>query len=233
MTEKLDAPFIVWNADKTEGFVTTDRQLAYEVRKSSDTNCFDFNGRRSDAGIAFCEAWGEGDCTMEPLITPEDLQAKCDELLAKQPLKGNFRDPEWQVARAHEELDRLSIPKGDSDSMYTILGRFRMAFELIAGMQLHVPVTHMCPQASFKWVKPSVLLPCTNPAALVAPSWDDKHLNWAVSRWNAEVKDRPLNNIHRRSLDDAWRQVITQLGGDADALVGPAHDALVDSQGEV
>lgn len=227
MTEKLDQPFIVWNADKTEGFVTTDRQLAYEVRKSSDTNCFDFEGRRSDVGIAFCDAWGDGDCTMEPLITPEDLRAKCDELLAKQPLKGNYHSPEWQVARAHEELDRLAIPKGDNDSMYTILGRFRMAFEMIAGMQLHVPVTHMSPQASFKWVKPTVLLPCTNPGQNLVLPMADK-LTWAVGRWNAEVKDRPLNNIHRRSLDDVWRQVIRQMGGDPDTLVGPSHDALID-----
>lgn len=59
--------FVVWNADKTEGFITEDRQLAYEVRKSSETNCFDRSGRRSDVGIAFCDAWGDQDCTMEPI----------------------------------------------------------------------------------------------------------------------------------------------------------------------
>ena len=57
--------WIVWNGDKTEGFVTTDHQLAYEVRKSAESNCFDENGRRSIVGQAFCEAWGEDDCTME------------------------------------------------------------------------------------------------------------------------------------------------------------------------
>lgn len=52
-------------------------------------------------------------------------------------------------------------------------------------------------------------------------------VDWAVSRWVAEVKDRPLNNIHRRTLDDTWRQVIRQCGGDAEALLGPTHDAML------
>jgi hypothetical protein len=52
-------------------------------------------------------------------------------------------------------------------------------------------------------------------------------LTWAVGRWNAEVRNRPLINVHRRSLDDAWRQVIRFAGGDPDLLVGPAHDDLV------
>ncbi|MER8967687.1 hypothetical protein NKI25_18530 [Mesorhizobium sp. M0808] len=50
---------------------------------------------------------------------------------------------------------------------------------------------------------------------------------WAVGRWNAEVKDRPLVNVHRRSLDDSWRQVIRHFGGNAKELCGPAHDELV------
>ncbi|MGO8242976.1 hypothetical protein [Rhizobium johnstonii] len=51
-------------------------------------------------------------------------------------------------------------------------------------------------------------------------------LEWAVSKWNDEVKNRPLVNVHRRSLDDAWRQVIRWAGGDPVALVGPSHDDL-------
>jgi hypothetical protein len=50
---------------------------------------------------------------------------------------------------------------------------------------------------------------------------------WAVERWNAEVKNRPLINVHRRSLDDVWRQVIRHCGGDPDVLIGPNHDALL------
>lgn len=52
-------------------------------------------------------------------------------------------------------------------------------------------------------------------------------LDWAVQRWNDEVRNRPLVNIHRRSLDNTWRQVITYLGGDAEKLIGPSHDDLL------
>lgn len=57
-------------------------------------------------------------------------------------------------------------------------------------------------------------------------------LQWAIGRWNAEVKDRPLVNIHRRTLDDTWRQVIRHCGGDPDALVGPNHSALLAAKGD-
>jgi hypothetical protein len=52
-------------------------------------------------------------------------------------------------------------------------------------------------------------------------------LEWAVSKWNDEVKNRPLQNVHRRSLDDTWRQVIRWAGGDPVALLGPSHDDLL------
>jgi len=52
-------------------------------------------------------------------------------------------------------------------------------------------------------------------------------LAWAVAQWNNCVKNRPLVNIHRRSFDDTWRQVIRYFGGDPDELVGPSHDALL------
>lgn len=52
-------------------------------------------------------------------------------------------------------------------------------------------------------------------------------LKWAVERWNAEVKNRPLQNVHRRALDTTWRQVIRFAGGDDVALVGAPHDELV------
>jgi hypothetical protein len=55
-----------------------------------------------------------------------------------------------------------------------------------------------------------------------------KIIEWAVSRWYAEVKNRPLQNIHRRSLDDTWRQVIRHFGGDDVGLCGPNHDDLLD-----
>jgi hypothetical protein len=53
-------------------------------------------------------------------------------------------------------------------------------------------------------------------------------LMWALSRWYAEVAQRPLRNVHRRSLDDTWRQVIRYFGGaKALALICAPHDELL------
>ena len=72
-----------------------------------------------------------------------------------------------------------------------------------------------------------------SPAEQPKPAVPDELLAWAVSRWESEVRHRPLVNKNRRSLDDTWRQVIRFAGGDPDALLGPAHDALLAAlQGE-
>lgn len=63
--------YIVWNENKTEGFLTKDKQLAYEVRKSSDTNCYDENGNFSVAGAGFCKKYAEENCTIKEY--PESL----------------------------------------------------------------------------------------------------------------------------------------------------------------
>lgn len=55
-------------------------------------------------------------------------------------------------------------------------------------------------------------------------------LAWAVNSWMLEVKNRPLINVHRRTLDDTWRQVIRYFGGNPDSLIGPSHDALMDAE---
>lgn len=52
-------------------------------------------------------------------------------------------------------------------------------------------------------------------------------LEWAVDSWYREVSNRPLGNVHRRTLDDTWRQVIKKLGGDHIDLCGPTHDQLL------
>lgn len=52
-------------------------------------------------------------------------------------------------------------------------------------------------------------------------------VDWAIERWRAEVANRPLTNIHRRTLDTTWRQVIRHFGGDPELLVGPSHDDLL------
>lgn len=59
---------------------------------------------------------------------------------------------------------------------------------------------------------------------------ENSMLLWARDRWMAEVGDRPLCNVHRRDLDDTWRQVVSYLGGNPDLLLGPAHDELVELQ---
>lgn len=58
-------------------------------------------------------------------------------------------------------------------------------------------------------------------------------LDWAVERWHSEVSQRPMHNVHRRSLDDTWRQIIRRLGGDTGLLCGPAHDDLLTYSEEV
>lgn len=50
---------------------------------------------------------------------------------------------------------------------------------------------------------------------------------WAVQRWKDEVSLRPLVNVHRRTLDDTWRQVIRYFGGDPDDIIGRSHDELL------
>lgn len=57
--------YIVWNEAKTEGFITTDKQLAYEVRKSAETNCYDKDGNFSIVAKQFCERWVDDSCTIE------------------------------------------------------------------------------------------------------------------------------------------------------------------------
>jgi hypothetical protein len=56
-------------------------------------------------------------------------------------------------------------------------------------------------------------------------------LAWAVGEWNAQVKNRPLQNVHRRALDTVWRQVIRWAGGDPYELVGSPHAVLAEADG--
>jgi len=52
-------------------------------------------------------------------------------------------------------------------------------------------------------------------------------LKFVIDRWNAEVKDRPLRNRHRRSMDDTYRQIVKFCGANPDALLGKSHDTLL------
>jgi hypothetical protein len=51
-------------------------------------------------------------------------------------------------------------------------------------------------------------------------------IDWVCERWHAEVANRPMVNVHRRSLDDTWRQILRHLGVDDRARLGPTHDEL-------
>lgn len=54
--------FIVWNQNKTIGFITSDPSLAYEARKGSDSNCYDENGNKCNTAIGFCEDTLDDNC---------------------------------------------------------------------------------------------------------------------------------------------------------------------------
>jgi len=57
--------YIVWNENKTEGYVTPFAEVAYEVRKSADSNCYDRNGNCAKLGQAFCNIYLEDDCSIQ------------------------------------------------------------------------------------------------------------------------------------------------------------------------
>lgn len=57
--------FIVWNADKTKGVVVDEEQLAYEIRKGNDSNCYDQHGYAFRTGQKFCDEFAEHNCTIQ------------------------------------------------------------------------------------------------------------------------------------------------------------------------
>ncbi len=77
------------------------------------------------------------------------------------------------------------------------------------------------------WEEAKLRLWIVSEAVSCAPAPCSALLAWAVERWNAEVKNRPLVNINRRPLDDTWRQVIRYAVGNDRELVGPTHDELL------
>ena len=70
--------YIVWNEARTEGYVTFDKQVAYEARKGAESNCFDSNGTQMHLAQAFCEVTGIQNCTVQKIeiasvFDPEDF----------------------------------------------------------------------------------------------------------------------------------------------------------------
>ena len=76
--------YIVWNADKSEGFATTDKGVAYEARKGAESNCFTGDGDQSKLAQAFCEIWShEEDCTMVECGKNRAGELRSDEVTAR------------------------------------------------------------------------------------------------------------------------------------------------------
>ncbi|TIU88842.1 MAG: hypothetical protein E5W06_00305 [Mesorhizobium sp.] len=66
------ARHIVWREDKNEGFVTLDKQLAYEARKGADSNCYYPDGTLSHLAVSFCLLTADEICTTEVAPTYAD-----------------------------------------------------------------------------------------------------------------------------------------------------------------
>lgn len=61
--------YIVWNTERTEGYVTFDKQVAYEARKGAESNCFDVNGTQMLLAQEFCKLYScDKDCTSEIIV---------------------------------------------------------------------------------------------------------------------------------------------------------------------
>jgi len=126
------AYWMVLNNAKTEGFITTDQQLAYEVRKGADSNCFSEEGRRCNAAVEFCERWSHHqDCTKTQVLavddealavlnemrdrtrrgieqTAKEVQRQCAQL----EVKVDRNTPAQQLAREQRIKDQLEYLKG-------------------------------------------------------------------------------------------------------------------------
>ena len=89
--------YIVWNADKTEGYATTDAQVAYEARKGADSNCFTEDGVQMKLAQAFCDLTGEEDCTVQMI---EQLPADTPDWFEKA----------WAKIRLNAELPVAAAP---------------------------------------------------------------------------------------------------------------------------
>ncbi|BDD79689.1 hypothetical protein [Burkholderia phage FLC9] len=75
--------YTVWNATRSEGFVTHDKQLAYETRKCATTNLSDEMGNPSSVAREFCERWGDDTLVIETREVSARLTKLSDEGLEK------------------------------------------------------------------------------------------------------------------------------------------------------
>lgn len=136
------------------------------------------------------------------------------------------------------DLDLVAVPWTDNASDMETL---TVAIEYRTGLKRQGPpsdkphgrraVSLLFPEFEDpRWVDLSVLPRVAAPSTDTLDTHQQQGLAWAIHRWMSEVNDRPLVNIHRRSLDDAWRQVVVYFGGDPMQLLGPDHDSLLAAQ---
>lgn len=59
-------------------------------------------------------------------------------------------------------------------------------------------------------------------AQLAVDVYKSNLAQWIIERWDAEVKNRPIENIHRRTLDGTWRQIYRHVT-DGNELPRPKH----------
>jgi hypothetical protein len=109
--------FIVWNEDKTEGFVTIDKGLSYEVRKSASTNCVTANGTPSPVGVAFCKQWWMDNCTVEEIETEDHIasheeakELKDRRVTERRAAANGYAEDELNLGEDEEELDEDDTP---------------------------------------------------------------------------------------------------------------------------
>lgn len=118
------------------------------------------------------------------------------------------------------------MSKTDQPATVAVDRGVRPVAEVCAGsLRWHIPMPDHVPKAAWlsgvHYLYDQAALDAERERVLIALR------EWAVSRWRAEVAQRPLENKHRRSLDDCWRQVMRYAGIDPDEVVGPSHDALL------
>jgi hypothetical protein len=121
-------------------------------------------------------------------------------------------DAQWKCSRLWSMEEAQDVAEG--------------LLSVIAEMESAEPVGHVYTIAGVQHV--TMTEPVEDGPLFAQPKSEPDAVAWAISRWIAEVANRPLKNVHRRSLDDTWRQVIRHFGGD-DTKILPLkrHDDLV------
>ena len=142
-----------------------------------------------------------GDIRSSP-VTVIPAQPESAAVAVPHPLAGNA---EWQVTMAHQDLDRMDIPRDDGESNYSVWGHFSLAFERIAKLRIKIPYTEPG--------KPVTYEPVAAPADVAVPSG-----------WVAVTSDR--------SYDQRAKALIAfntaeKNGKDRDDALQAAWDAML------